>query len=140
MKPQTLLDSLPTQPCLLLWDDISLSDEGTKTRLATLRQLCTQRAQPLAHHVDHLVGSKAGLTANDRGVDAEVLCPSLDSASAQRLYADVESLPQEWQGHPLLLRLLQEADGKGSISNNNLQAELWKLCLDACRCPHQALS
>ena len=129
-EAQALLDSLPTQPCLLLWDDISLSDEGTKTRLATLRQLCTQRAQPLLI-VLTTWSAQSGLTANDRGVDAELLCPSLDSASAQRLYADVKSLPPAWQGHPLLLRLLQEAGGgKVSISNNNLQAELWKLCID----------
>ena len=129
-EAQALLDSLPTQPCLLLWDDISLSDEGTKTRLATLRQLCTQRAQPLLI-VLTTWSAQSGLTANDRGVDAELLCPSLDSASAQRLYADVESLPPAYQGHPLLLRLLQEAGGsKVSISDNNLQAELWRLCLN----------
>ena len=129
-EAQALLDSLPTQPCLLLWDDISLSDEGTKTRLATLRQLCTQRAQPLLI-VLTTWSAQSGLTANDRGVDAELLCPSLDSASAQRLYADVESLPPAYQGHPLLLRLLQEAGGgKVSVSDNSVQAELWKLCLN----------
>ena len=129
-EAQALLDSLPTQPCLLLWDDISLSDEGTKTRLATLRQLCTQRAQPLLI-VLTTWSAQSGLTANDRGVDAELPCPPLDSTSAQRLYADVESLPPAYQGHPLMLRLLQEAGGgKDSISDNNLQAELWRLCID----------
>ena len=129
-EAQALFDSLPSQPCLLLWDDISLSDGDTKTRLDDLRQLCTQHAQPLLI-VLTTWSEQSGLTANDRGVDAELPCPPLDSASAQRLYADVKNLPPAWQGHPLLLRLLQEAGGgEVSISDNNLQAELWRLCLN----------
>jgi hypothetical protein len=126
--PQQLLGSL-TKPTLLIWDDVSLSDDTSKTQLRQLRAACTGRRKPLVLLLTSWHSREGeGLTLDQKLIDAERECKLLPKEFANQIYPQASALSPDMQGHPLFLRLLQEQSRGENPLADACHKTLWQLC------------
>jgi hypothetical protein len=125
---QQLLGSL-TKPTLLIWDDVSLNEDTSKTQLQQLRRACTGRPKPLVLLLTSWHSREGeGLTLDQKLIDTERECKSLPKEFANQIYPQASALSPDMQGHPLFLRLLQEQSrGQNPLADASHKT-LWQLC------------
>ncbi len=124
----SLLASL-SRPALLIWDDISLSDDASKARLQLLRKACGSHKTPLVLLLTSWQArDNEGLTREQKLIDNEMQCQPLGLTFASQIYPLASQLEPSLQGHPLFLRLLQEQSTPASPSAGNPPKTLWALC------------
>jgi hypothetical protein len=126
-NPESIIDASVLSATLLIWDDVSLEDDSSRSKLDALRTAAQRCRKPF---IVLLTGwrsrSEESLTPEGRSADSELEVKPLTSEFAKKIFPNADALKSAESGHPLLLRLLANT---GAGSGNVASINIWDECL-----------